>query len=152
MKHFSLPKDGGLIEKGLPKDILHSREKVYTEICETSFIASHKICDEIISDIKAFEVEHPGELFKLGLTTGSTPVSLYKDLREAYNEGRISFKNVRINSIDEFYPISSEAKHSRNQILRAELLDHIDVLPENIMIPRYLQKKYLTIAHVWNLC
>ena len=28
MKHFSLPKDGGLIEKGLPKDILHSREKV----------------------------------------------------------------------------------------------------------------------------
>ena len=135
MKHFSLPKDGGLIEKGLPKDILHSREKVYAEICETSFIASHKICDEIISDIKAFEVEHPGELFKLGLTTGSTPVSLYKDLREAYNEGKVSFKNVRINSIDEFYPISLDAKHSRNQILRAELLDHIDVLPENIIIP-----------------
>ena len=52
MKHFSLPKDGGLIEKGLPKDILHSREKVYAEICETPFEACQKVCDEIIAEIK----------------------------------------------------------------------------------------------------
>ena len=135
MKHFSLPKDGGLIEKGLPKDILHSREKVYAEICETPFEACQKVCDEIIAEINAFNELHPGELFKLGLTTGSTPVSLYKDLRRAYNEGKVSFKNVRINTIDEFYPVSAEAKHSRNFILREELLNHIDVAPENILIP-----------------
>ena len=135
MKHFSLPKDGGLIEKGLPKDILHSREKVYAEICETPFEACQKVCDEIIAEINAFNKLHPGELFKLGLTTGSTPVSLYKDLRRAYNEGKVSFKNVRINTIDEFYPVSAEAKHSRNFILREELLNHIDVAPENILIP-----------------
>ena len=28
MKKFSLPKDGGLIETGLPKGILHSYERV----------------------------------------------------------------------------------------------------------------------------
>lgn len=135
MKHFSLPKDGGLIEEGLPKDILHSREKVYAEICETPFEACQKVCDEIIAEINAFNELHPGELFKLGLTTGSTPISLYKDLRRAYNEGKVSFKNVRINTIDEFYPVSAEAKHSRNFILREELLNHIDIAPENILIP-----------------
>ena len=135
MKHFSLPKDGGLIEEGLPKDILHSREKIYAEICETPFIASQKVCDEIIAEIKAFTAANPGKLFHLGLTTGSTPVSLYKDLRRACDQGQVSFKNVRINSIDEFYPVSKDALHSRNHILRSELLDHIDVLPENVVIP-----------------
>lgn len=135
MKHFSLPKDGGLIEEGLPKDILHSREKIYTEICETPFIASRQVCEEIIEQINSFQASNPGKLFRLGLTTGSSPISLYKRLREAYDEGRVSFKNVRINSIDEFYPVSKEALHSRNHILRSELLDYIDILPENIIIP-----------------
>lgn len=135
MEHFSLPKDGGLIEKGLPEDLLHSREKVYAEICEDPFIASHRVCDEIISQIKEFTKANPGKLFKLGLSTGSTPTSLYKDLREAYQRGEISFKNVRVSSIDEFYPVSKEALHSRNHILHSELLDYIDVLPENIVIP-----------------
>ena len=135
MKHFSLPKDGGLIESSIPADILHSREKIYTEICETPFIASHLVCEEIISQINSFQSSHPGELFKLGLTTGSTPTSLYKNLRKAYQAGEVSFKNVRINSIDEFYPVSADAHHSRNYILRSELLDHIDILPENILIP-----------------
>ncbi len=135
MKHFSLPKDGGLIEDGLPKDILHSREKIYTEICETPFIASRQVCEEIIEQINSFQALNPGKLFRLGLTTGSSPISLYKRLREAYDEGRVSFKNVRINSIDEFYPVSKEALHSRNHILRSELLDYIDILPENIIIP-----------------
>ncbi len=135
MKHFSLPKDGGLIEEGLPKDILHSREKIYTEICETPFSASRQVCEEIIEQINSFQASHPGELFRLGLTTGSSPLSLYKKLREAYDQGRVSFKNVRINSIDEFYPVSKEALQSRNHILRSELLDYIDVLPENIVIP-----------------
>ena len=36
MKHFSLPKDGGLIEAGLPKDILHSYETIPTEIYDTA--------------------------------------------------------------------------------------------------------------------
>lgn len=135
MKHFSLPKDGGLIEEGLPKDILHGQEHIYTDICENPFIASRLVCEEIIAQIKAFEVSKPGKLFKLGLSTGSTPVSLYKDLRKACAEGRISFRNVRISSIDEYYPLSQDAHQSRNYILHSELIDHIDVRPENVVLP-----------------
>ena len=38
MRHFSLPKDGGLIEENLPKGILHSFEKINTEIFDDAAI------------------------------------------------------------------------------------------------------------------
>lgn len=40
MKHFSLPKDGGLIEENLPKSILHSYEKITTEIFDDATLGS----------------------------------------------------------------------------------------------------------------
>ena len=42
MKHFSLPKDGGLIEENLPKSILHSYEKITTEIYDDANIGSDR--------------------------------------------------------------------------------------------------------------
>lgn len=148
MKHFSLPKDGGLIEEGLPKDILHSREKIYTEIYDTPFNASKIAAEQIIKAINEFTASNPDGIFKLGLTTGSSPVSLYKRLCKACKEGRVSFKNVRVNSIDEFYPVNTSLKHSRNHILRSELLDHIDILPENILLP----KASISTEEVSNYC
>ena len=98
MKHFTLPKDGGLIEAGLPKDILHSYEKIPTEIFEESQDASEEIADIIVKAIK--EAGNGG--FKLGLTTGTTPMSLYKELVRSYNASDISFAGVEVFSIDEY--------------------------------------------------
>ena len=72
MKHFTLPKDGGLIEKGLPTDILHSYEKIPAEIYEDQEDASEKIADIIVEAIK----NHKGGNFRLRLSTGTTPVTL----------------------------------------------------------------------------
>ena len=47
MKHFSLPKDGGLIEAGLPKDILHGYDKVYTELFVDPYHASEAVAAEL---------------------------------------------------------------------------------------------------------
>lgn len=135
MKHFTLPKDGGLIEKGLPKDILHGKEKIYTEICADPYVASQNVADSLIEVINGFVPSDEKPLFKLGLTTGATPTSLYNDLKRAYAEGKVSFKNVAVFSIDEYYPSSAEQMQSRNYRLRSELLDHIDILKENIHIP-----------------
>ena len=44
-KHFTLPYEGGLIEKNLPKGILHSYEKIWTEIYPESRPASNAIAD-----------------------------------------------------------------------------------------------------------
>ena len=131
MKHFTLPKDGGLIEKDLPSDILHSYEKIPAEIFEDQEDASAKIADTIISAIKG----HKGGTFKLGLTTGTTPVSLYRELTAKYKEGAISFADVEVFSIDEYYPVGKSEAQSRNFRLHEEFLNNVDVRKENIHIP-----------------
>jgi len=131
MKHFTLPKDGGLIEKGLPKDILHSYEKIPTELFEEAHDASVEIADIIIKAIKG----HIGGRFKLGLTTGATPVSLYHELVRRYNAGDISFADVEVFSIDEYYPVGANERQSRNRRLHDEFLSLVDVKKENTFIP-----------------
>ena len=135
MKHFTLPEEGGLITRNLPDDILHGFDKIYTEVHPDSTIASRKIADVVVDEIKKFEAANPGKLFRLGLTTGETPVSLYKVLSRYFREGRISFKNVEVFSIDEYYPSSPSQMQSRNYKLHQELLGNVDILPENVHIP-----------------
>ena len=131
MKHFTLPKEGGLIEKGIPADILHGFERIRTEIYDQSSTASDKIADIIVNSINACRNRN----FRLGLTTGSTPASLYTRLKRAYDEGRVSFRNVEVYSIDEYYPYGKDEPQSRNMRLRSALLDGIDIPEENIHIP-----------------
>ena len=131
MKHFTLPKEGGLIEKGIPADILHGFERIRTEIYDQPSTASDKIADIIVNSINACQNRN----FRLGLTTGSTPASLYTRLKRAYDEGRVSFRNVEVYSIDEYYPYGKDEPQSRNMRLRSALLDGIDIPEENIHIP-----------------
>ena len=130
-KHFTLPYDGGLIEKGLPKGILHGYEKISTEIYPESRPASQAIADIIVSAIMSTE----GRLFRLGLSTGSTPTSLYNELARRYQSGEVSFRNVEVVSIDEYFPSSGEELQSRNHRLHESLLDKVDICKENIHIP-----------------
>ena len=133
MKHFTLPKDGGLIEKDLPANVLHSAERIRTNIGLDSTEASKEIADIIVKAIQG----HDGsdKHFKLGLTTGASPVSLYKWLTRYVKEGKCSFKNVDIYSIDEYYPLSKNGKQSRNNRLHEEFLDLVDIPKENIHLP-----------------
>jgi len=120
-KQFTLPKDGGLIEKGIAPDILHSNERIPVEINADADDASAIIAEKIITAIK----QKP-EGFKLGLATGVTPASLYKELAARYKKGDISFAGVEIFSLDEYLPIDPKAPQSRNRRLHDELIDRID--------------------------
>ena len=131
-KHFTLPYEGGLIDKNLPKGILHNYEKIWTEIYPESRPASYAVADLIVDGIKATP---EGRLFRLGLTTGATPTSLYNELARRYQAGQVSFRNVEVVSIDEYYPCSKDAIQSRNHRLHETLLDKIDIRKENIHIP-----------------
>ena len=99
MKKFSLPKDGGLIEAGLPNGIKHTFEKIPAHIFEDEVAASERLAEKIVEEINA-----KNGIFKLGLTTGSSPIGLYKSLVKRYEAGEVSFRNVEIYSIDEYYP------------------------------------------------
>lgn len=135
MKHFSLPKDGGLIEENLPKSILHSYEKITTEIFDDAAIGSDRVADIIVKAIKDHGKASLPRTFKLGLTTGKTPVSLYANLTRQFKEGNVSFADVEVFSIDEYYPCDRNSTQSRNHRLHAEFLDQVDVRKENIHIP-----------------
>ena len=131
-KHFTLPYEGGLIEKNLPKGILHNYEKIWTEIYAESRPASYAVADLVVDAIKATP---EGRLFRLGLTTGTTPTSLYNELARRYQAGLVSFRNVEVVSIDEYYPSSKDAIQSRNHRLHEMLLDKVDIRKENVYIP-----------------
>ena len=130
MRHFTLPNEGGLIERDLPKGVLHAKEKIFTEIYENESQGAEAVAETVIAAIKAKK-----GTFKLGLTTGSTPITMYQYLCNRYREGVVSFKNVEVFSIDEYYPIDKDSMQSRNYRLHSELLDNVDIPKENIHIP-----------------
>ncbi len=116
-----------------PKDIITRFEKVNTSIMPSEGIAAQYVADKIIRDVNARRKR--SETFVLGLTTGKSPIGIYKNLLTAYREGRVSFSNVVVFSLDEFYPISPQEQQSRNWSIHDELLAHVDIPRENVFIP-----------------
>lgn len=135
MRHFTLPKDGGIIEKNIPSGILHGHEKIVTNIFDLETNACGAVADVIIEEIRKFDAAAAGRPFKLGLTTGKTPASLYRILAGRYKNGEVSFKDVEVFSIDEYYPVHKSEMQSRNYRLHSEFLNLIDIKEENIHIP-----------------
>ena len=129
---YTLPKDGGLITTGIPRDIYCRFEKVPTQIFATEYAGVQHVADQVVTAINVHESADP---FVLGLTTGKTPLGLYRELVSRHKAGKVSFKNVAVVSLDEFYPITPEHKQSRNYRIHEEFLNHIDIAKENIHMP-----------------
>ena len=121
------------MESRIPDDILHCYENIPAGIYATPEETSNAVADEIAAAVHSAEKE--GRVLRLGLSTGSTPRILFNILRKRCAAGEISFRNVEIYTIDEYYPFDRERVQSRNYIIHNELLDGIDVLPGNVHIP-----------------
>ncbi len=135
---YSLPKDGGLIAESAPRDIIHRYEKILTRVYENENQGVQYVADTIVEAIRGYAGAHADEHarpFVLGLTTGRTPLELYAELVKRHKEGAVSFRDVAVYSLDEFYPIDSTEQQSRNYRIHEDFLNHIDIRPENIHIP-----------------
>lgn len=130
--HFNLPKDDGLIESAVTEPILHAYESTPVKIFPTQEDASEKVAELIIDKINAAPSDR---LFKLGLSTGKSPKELYRILSQACKDGKVSFRNVEVYTIDEYYPLAPGAIKSRNELISKLLLNNIDILRENIHTP-----------------
>ncbi len=71
----------------------------------------------------------------LGLATGSTPIGTYKNLIKAYNEGKISFKDVKTYNLDEYVGLPLEHPETYYNFMHTNLFDHVDILEENVHVP-----------------
>jgi len=72
--------------------------------------------------------------FVLGLPTGSSPIGMYRGLVKAYQEGKVSFKNVVTFNMDEYVGLPEEHPESYHSFMFTNLFNHIDCPRENIHI------------------
>ena len=72
--------------------------------------------------------------FVLGLPTGSSPIGMYRGLVKAYQEGKVSFKNVLTFNMDEYVGLPEEHPESYHSFMFTNLFNHIDEPLENIHI------------------
>ncbi|MDR2886192.1 MAG: 6-phosphogluconolactonase, partial [Rikenellaceae bacterium] len=130
---YTIQQQGGLVPDAEPDDIIRRYEKTPTMIFPSESEGAQWVAQRIIAGIRAAGAE--GRTFVLGLTTGRSPVGIYRRLLEAHKSGTVSFKNVALFSLDEFYPIDAREQQSRNYRIHEELVDHIDIDPKNVHLP-----------------
>ena len=108
-------------------------EKIETKIYDDSSQASKAVANEIVKLVKAKAIKD--EHCVLGLATGSSPMTVYKELIRLHKEEGVSFKNVITFNLDEYYPMPPEELQSYVRFMKEYLFDHIDIPKENINIP-----------------
>lgn len=119
-------------ENAFEHSVLTRLEKVPTTIYESMEEGSFAVAKEIAAQIR--KKQEAGQKFVLALPGGRSPESVYKELVRMHKEEQLSFRHVIVFVEYEFYPLSSSTSGVVNR-LKAELLDQVDILPENIYYP-----------------
>jgi len=118
---------------GYLKYELKTFEKLPVKIWDDSIEASRHVARSVALAIRQRHQE--GENIVLGLATGSTPIKVYEELVRMHKEEGLSFQNVITFNLDEYYPMTKEARQSYWRFMHEYLFDHVDILPDNIHIP-----------------
>lgn len=99
---------------------------IFKEADEASNIVAKKIAN-LINDNNKKSAQTV-----LGLSTSSAVIQVYEELVDLYKENKISFKNVHVFSLDEYWPLNKNELQSHRRFLNEYLLDLIDIPEENI--------------------
>ena len=119
------------VQLGLTED--ERFEKIHTVIFSRAIEGSIAVANEIAALIRYKETIN--EPCVLGLATGSSPTSVYKQLVKMHKEDGLSFKNVHTFNLDEYYPMQPNSLQSYVRFMDEYLFDHIDIDRRNIHIP-----------------
>ncbi|WP_343249383.1 glucosamine-6-phosphate deaminase [Diplocloster hominis] len=71
----------------------------------------------------------------LGLATGSTPIGLYQQLIQGYQQGDLDFSQVKTANLDEYKGLTRENDQSYYYFMHQNLFKSINVKEENTNIP-----------------
>jgi glucosamine-6-phosphate deaminase len=117
-----------------PDEYFRRFERIRTHVYANAEEGSKAIADRIEALIKEKSLKE--EMLVIGLPTGSSPKTLYSELIHRHKETGLSFKNVITFNLDEYYPIKPDDRQSYNRFMWDNLFKHIDILPENVNIPK----------------
>ncbi len=92
---------------------------------EMSRKAAHYIADQVLLKPNCV----------LGLATGSTPLGTYQELIRLYQNGEVSFSQVRSFNLDEYYSLGPDHPQSYRYFMDENFFNHVDVQPENTHVP-----------------
>ena len=109
------------------------KERIAIELYEHPKFGSKAVANEIAELIKKKQSKNKSCV--LGLATGSSPISIYKELIRLHKKENLSFNNVITFNLDEYLPMDPNSIHSYHKFMFENLFDHIDIDPDNINIP-----------------
>ncbi|MDE5661914.1 MAG: 6-phosphogluconolactonase, partial [Muribaculaceae bacterium] len=108
---------------------LRREEKLDTRIFETAGDGADFIASEIVRYIHRF-ITRKGKCV-LALGAGNSTHRVYASLIKLYNEGKVTFRDVVVFNISEFFPLK-EGGPSTLARLNDVFLSHVDIKPKNI--------------------
>lgn len=112
------------------RSLITKHERIPTRIFKSSTEGSKAVAIEIAETIRNKNLA--GKKCVLGLAVGSAPSEVYSELVRMHREEKLSFINVVVFGIMEYYPINPDALQSFNRIIHEKFLKHIDIEPTNI--------------------
>ncbi len=108
-------------------------EKIACSVYSGAQEIAQAVANEIAALIRAKSKRN--EMCVLGLATGSTPVSVYKELVRMHREEGLSFKDVITFNLDEYFPMKPDSLQSYVRFMNEHLFDHIDIAEGNANVP-----------------
>ena len=120
-------------ENAFEKSVLTRYEKIPTDIYESISEGTKQIAADIAQTIRTRQEEE--RFCILALAGGNSPKSVYDELVRMHKEEKLSFRNVIVLNLYEYYPLAPDAKNSNLNSLKEMLLDHIDIDKQNIYSP-----------------
>src|SRR4029450_1667236 len=109
-------------------------EKIRTIVVDDHQHIARLVANRIATLIT--EKQAAGERTVLGLATGSTPIGVYRELIRMHREEGLSFAQVVTFNLDEYYPMDPGSVHSYHRFMWENLFSQLDIIPENVHIPR----------------
>jgi glucosamine-6-phosphate deaminase len=120
-------------ENAFEISVLTRFEKIPTDIYESVEEGAKYVANEIAQVIR--EKQKAGRFCVLALTGGSSPRNVYSELIRLHKEENLSFRNVIVFNLYEYYPLSPDAINSNFNALKEMFLDHVDIDKQNIFTP-----------------
>lgn len=125
-------------ENAYEQSVLTRMENIPTYIHESLDEGSVAVANEIAAQIR--KKQNEGKNFVLAVSGGHSPISVYKELVRMHKEEKLSFHNVIIFNVYEFYPLPSASTGNLVE-LKEVFIDHVDILPENVYAPDGMMPK-----------
>ncbi len=120
-------------ENAFERSVLTRFEKIPTDIYESVDEGARQIASEIAFTIR--EKQKAGRFCVMALPGGNSPRSVFDELIRMHREEALSFRNVIVFTLYEYYPLTPDAVNSNLKTLQAMFLDQVDINKQNIFSP-----------------